>query len=139
MAGLIDFSAAITAEQKAADARAAKVLRIVAERERRLALGFDYDFGDARGVHRIGTTAEDMVGWDEVTKVANAFVLAGLDTQAMTIVTDTGPAQVTAVEWQSVLIAAGTFRQPIWAASFALQAAPEIPDDLENDVYWPAV
>jgi hypothetical protein len=44
------------------------VADVVAERARRLALGFLYDFGDARGVHHIGTTLDDMNGWDEVAK-----------------------------------------------------------------------
>ena len=30
-----------------------KASDVIAERERRLALGFDYDFGDERGVHHI--------------------------------------------------------------------------------------
>lgn len=43
------------------------VADVVAERERRLALGFDYDVGDGRGVHHIGTTPDDMRKWmDEV-------------------------------------------------------------------------
>src|SRR5690606_41968408 len=42
---------------------------VVAERDRRLAMGFDYDFQDERGVHRISTTPADMAGWDEVTKL----------------------------------------------------------------------
>ena len=107
------------------------------ERTRRLRLGFDYDFQDARGVHRIGTTDSDMDGWDEVTTVAQAAILAGLPTMAINIVTDTGPVTVTAMEWQSILLAAGAARQPLWAASFALQALDPIPADYADDSRWP--
>lgn len=110
---------------------------VIRERERRLAIGFDYDFGDARGMHRIGTTDADMRGWDEVTKVANAMLALGDQTSTIGIVTETGPTQVTALDWQHVLVAAGAFRQPIWAASFALQAMDPIPEDLAADHYWP--
>ena len=107
--------------------------QVYAERERRLALGFDYDFGDARGVHHIGTTPADMVGWDEVSKLAGAALALGLTASAVTIVTDTGPVEVTAMEWQQILVAAGAFRQPIWQRSFvlaAMVAAATSPDDL---------
>lgn len=112
------------------------VARVVAERERRLALGFDYDFGDARGTHHIGTTAADMVGWDEVTKATQAFVALGAPSTEITIVTNTGPATITALEWQQILVAATQFRQPLWAASFVLQSMPTIPEDYTNDIYW---
>lgn len=108
------------------------------ERARRLAAGFDFAFGDARGVHRIGTTPSDLAGWDEVTTLAQAMINAGQPDGQITIVTDTGPANITATEWQSILIAAANFRQPIWAASFALQAMDEIPLDFAADGYWPA-
>ena len=110
---------------------------VAAERRRRLALGFDYDFGDARGVHHIGTTAADMVGWDEVTKASQAMIALGAGSSAINIVTETGPATVTAIEWQSILLAASAARQPLWAASFALQAMDPIPADYADDVYWP--
>jgi len=110
--------------------------QIVAERERRLSLGFDYDFQDVRGVHHIGTTPADMVGWREVIDYANALVdLGDTDTQ-IAIVTDTGPALVTAPEWQAVMLHAATVRQSIWAKSFVLQATSPIPSDYANDSYW---
>ena len=111
--------------------------QVIAERSRRFALGFDYDFGDARGVHHIGPTPEDLAGWDEVTTLSNALVNLGNGSATIDIVTNTGPATVTATEWQSILIAAGTFRQPIWAASFVLQATDPIPVDFADDSYWP--
>jgi hypothetical protein len=109
---------------------------VIAERARRLALGFDYDFGDERGVHRIGTTDNDMKGWDEVTKISNAFLAIGENDATIQIETNTGPTQVTALEWQYILIAAAQFRQPIWLASFALQKMDPIPEDYADDSYW---
>jgi len=111
---------------------------VVQERERRLSLGFDYDFGDARGVHRIGTNEQDMKGWDEVSKASQAAIAVGMPTAPMHIVTETGPATVTALEWQQILLAASVARQPIWAASFALQAMAPIPADYTSDTYWSA-
>lgn len=110
---------------------------VIAERRRRLSLGFDYDFGDARGVHRIGTTEADMTGWDEVSKVASALIAVGMPSAPIDLVTDTGPVQVTATEWQMILVAAAQFRQPIWGASFVLQAMSPIPNDYVADAYWP--
>lgn len=112
---------------------------VIRERSRRLALGFDYDFGDERGVHRIGTTPKDMEGWDEVTKFATALLNAGNTTATIDILTNTGPTQVTAAEWNDILIAAGEFRQPIWHASFVLQQMDPIPEDYADDSYWPVV
>ena len=87
----------ITAEMKAAQAREAKVAEVIKERERRLALGFDYNFNDARGIHRIATTDEDMRGWDEVTKVANAMLALGDQTSSISIITGSAHAVVTAI------------------------------------------
>lgn len=109
---------------------------VVQERERRLALGFDYDFGDTRGVHHIGTTAQDLKNWDEVTKLAQAAINLGQPDTMINIITDTGPCQVTATEWQHVLLAAGEARQPIFHASFALQAMDSIPADYAADARW---
>lgn len=110
---------------------------VIVERSRRLALGFDYDFGDARGIHHIGTTPQDMAGWDEVTKFAHAIINANDTATTIAIVTNTGPTQVTALEWNAILIAAGEFRQPIWQASFVLQTMDPIPEDYTDDSYWP--
>ena len=112
------------------------IINVQIERARRLAMGFEFDFGDARGVHRIGTTAADMAGWDEVTKFSQAMIALG-QSAPIQIVTDTGPVEVTPQEWQVILIAAGAFRQPIWAASFALQTMDPIPADYADDIYWP--
>lgn len=110
---------------------------VIAERARRLSAGFDYDFGDGRGVHRIGTTPADMVGWDEVTKLASALAALGDTATTIPILTDSGQAEVTAIEWQQILVASAAFRQPIWMASFVLQAMEPIPADYAtNEVYW---
>lgn len=109
---------------------------VAGERSRRLALGFDFDFGDGRGVHHIGTTDRDMKGWDEVSKASQAAIALGLSSSPLNIVTDTGPVVVTALEWQQILLAASVHRQPIWAASFALQSMNPIPTDYTSDSYW---
>lgn len=112
------------------------VADIVAERDRRLALGFDYDFGDERGVHHIGTTPDDMIGWNAVTVAANAIIATRMRPAAIDILTETGPATVTAMEWQQVLLAATAAQQPIWHASFALSAMSPIPANFRNDAHW---
>ena len=111
---------------------------VATERSRRLALGFSYDFGDARGVHHIGTTKADIAGWEEVTQLAAARLATGDSGTPIVVVTGTGPIQVTPSEWQQVLLSVAAFRQPLWAASFALQAMDPIPVDYATEVYWPA-
>ena len=133
----IDFSQVITAEHKAARARETALGGIVVERMRRLAAGFDHDFGDERGIHRIGTTEADQIGWSEVTTLSNALIALGDTVTTITAVTDIGPVEISALEWQAILVAAGQFRQPIWKASFALQAMDPMPADFTADQYWP--
>lgn len=111
---------------------------IEAERDRRLAMGFDYDFGDARGVHRIGTTESDMRGWQEVTLWSHAAMALDAPNAPIGILTDTGPVTVTAREWQEILMAATDFRQPIWHASFSIAALNPPPADVAADELWPA-
>ena len=111
--------------------------QVQAERRRRLAVGFDYDFGDARGVHRIATTEKDMEGWAEVTQWATAMILKGTSDETQLISTETGSTTVTALEWQEVLAAASTFRQPIWQASFVLQAMDPTPQNYADGSHWP--
>lgn len=78
-----------------------------------------------------------MRGWDEVTKIASAMIALGDHISTIDIVTETGPVPVKAIEWQRVLVAAAAFRQPVWAASFALQVMEMIPADLTDDRHWP--
>lgn len=109
---------------------------VEAERDRRLARGFSYDFGDDRGVHRFGTTPNDMGGWDEVNKVADVRRRAG-STDPITISTETGVVEITPAEWDSILLASAAMRQPIWRASFTLAAMNPIPEDYAADTRWP--
>lgn len=125
---------AATAVLGAFDPNAPTLEQINAERDRRIALGFSYDFGDARGVHHIGTTPADMIGWGEVSTYAGALLDMGDVTTTIAIVTDTGPCEVTAPEWRAIEVAAATFRQPIWARSFVLQAL--LPTDYATDAQW---
>ncbi len=111
---------------------------VAEERSRRLGLGFDYDFGDARGVHRVGTTDADMKGWDEVAKATQAALALNAPETSLNVVTDTGAVAITALEWQRVLLAASAARQPLWAASFVLQAMNPIPADFKENSYWTA-
>jgi len=110
---------------------------VTRERNRRLEAGFTYDFGDARGVHFFATKESDMGGWDEVSKGAQAAIALGHSGTSIDLVTETGPVTVTALEWQQILVAATAHRQPIWQASFLLQAMSPIPVDLVDDSYWP--
>lgn len=109
---------------------------IVAERQRRLSAGFDFDFGGIRGVHRIGTTEDDERGWDKVTMIAQALLNTGTPGGSIAIVTNTGPVLITALEWQQVLLAAAAFQQPIFARSFELQAMDPIPQDVAAPTWW---
>ncbi len=141
-AGVIAFRDEATPEQKNAaafvvaafDPARPTVDMISAERDRRLALGFDYDFGDGRGVHRIGTTLADMKGWGEVSTYAGALLDSGDVATKIAVVTDTGPCEVTAPEWRAIEIAAAVCRQPIWAKSFVLSQS--LPTDYMSDVHW---
>lgn len=110
---------------------------VIFERSIRLSVGFDYDFGDSRGVQHIGTTESDMKGWAEVTDWSNSQTALGNTSATITIVTDTGQAAIVPLDWMKILNAAGLFRQPIWEASFVLQAMNPIPDDYKDEKWWP--
>ena len=113
-----------------------KASDVIAERERRLALGFDYDFGDERGVHHIGTTEQDHKGWDYVIRFANASINTGAPSAEVGIVTNTGPVTVTAAEWQAILLAGAPIHQAIWEKSFILMAMSPIPRNFTDDSFW---
>lgn len=123
--------------EKFEDGRRPTAENVIAERDRRLSLGFDFDFGDERGVHRIGTTKDDLEGWDEVHKKADLIRRNVIDETHIGISTDTGAALITPVEWDLMQAAAANFRQPIWQASFGLQAMKPIPSDYADDGFWP--
>lgn len=110
--------------------------QVVAERERRMALGFDYDFQDARGVHRFGTTQADMKGWDDVDKSVNAMMTLGFSGVEFPIDTNTGPVLITPIDWAKITMGATAFRSPLWMKSFALLAMAPIPSDFASDAYW---
>jgi hypothetical protein len=112
------------------------VEQVANERDRRLAFGFDYNFGGARGTHHIGTTKRDLEGWSEVSTYAGALIDSGDLATQIAIATDTGPCLVTAPEWRAVEIASASFRQPLWAKSFALMARSPIPADYTDDRHW---
>ena len=106
------------------------------ERDRRLAMGFSFDFGDERGVHIIGTTADDMRGWDEVTQFCDLVRRGVIDQPSIGISTETGDVEITPAEWDLILAAAAAFRQPVWQASFALANLDELPTDFADDAWW---
>ncbi|KRA05368.1 hypothetical protein ASD74_02410 [Rhizobium sp. Root564] len=109
------------------------------ELDRRLSLGFDYDFEDERGVHHFGTTPADMTRWtQEVTPLAQAAMNMGEPDRQIGIKTETGATFVTATEWWRVLDAAAEWRQPLYAAYFMLKSLPQIPTDFAtNTDFWP--
>lgn len=123
--------------EEQAEIRTGRAAAVALERTRRLALGFDYDFGDGRGIHKIGTTEQDMKGWDEVTKWAQAKFALGLNTDTKLISTDTAPVEITPLEWFSLINEVDSFRGPIWQASFILQSMNPIPANFTDDKYWP--
>lgn len=111
---------------------------LTAESERRLSVGFDFNFADERGVHRFGTTPQDMKRWtEEVTPLAQAASNTGNPDRLISIKTDTGPVDISASEWWIILNAAGAWRQPIYAAYFLLKSLSPIPNDYAvNDQHW---
>lgn len=79
-----------------------------------------------------------MKDWDEVSTFASALVALGDISTLITAVTATSPGQITCLERQQILVAAAQFRQPIWAASFILQAMTPILAEFTDDANWPA-
>ena len=109
---------------------------VVRERDRRLALGFEYDFGDERARHWISTTEADMRGWREVDDLAQTYINLQQPNGHINIETNTGSTILTALEWQQIKLAAAQFRQPLWLKSFLLQATTPIPGNYTDDVHW---
>jgi hypothetical protein len=113
---------------------------VAQERNRRMAKGFAYTFADSRGTVWIGTTPEDMVGWDRVTKLKDALYQLGDSLTRIKIAVEGGRIiEVTGPEWNAILLyEAAMFEQPLWQASFTLQAMQPIPADYTDNKYWPA-
>lgn len=112
------------------------IAAVDAERDRRLALGVSYDFGDARGVHQIGTTKQDLESWDKVDTWAHARHALGADTDQTLILTNTGVASITPLDWFAIVSAVAAYQQPIWAHAIALYQMSPIPVDFTADAYW---
>lgn len=91
------------------------------ERDRRLSVGFDFDFGDTRGVHRFGTTGSDRFGWAEVEGLAAAALDIGQASLPIAVRTDTGDLTIAAHEWPAVRLAGALALQPVWQASWTIK------------------
>lgn len=110
---------------------------VLEERYRRLSEGFEFDFGDERGVHFIQTRDIDEEGWRQVDRWAAAATGLGDTGSTLLISTGTGPVHVTAPEWHAIVAHGSTVQQPIWQASFALRAMEPVPDDYTDNKWWP--
>lgn len=111
-------------------------------REEKLAAGFDYDFGDGRGVHTFGTTPADRRGWAEVEAIATAANQAGQATLQIDIRTDTGDVTIEAQEWPAIRLAATQTFQPVWQASWTVKDAVKTGSvttfaEVEGHAAWP--
>lgn len=113
----VDKSKLITPAMIAAEQIEKKIEEVKQSRASALAAGFVYDFGDLRGIHFLSTTPDDLKGWREVSDLAFARKLMGIETP-ITIKTDTGLVDVTPTEWLSILLKSGETRQFVWASSF---------------------
>lgn len=110
---------------------------LTAELERRLSLGFDFDFKDSRGVHHFGTTTKDMERWtQEVTPLAQAAMNMGEPDRVIAIKTETGIVTLAASEWWRVLDAAADWRQPLYGSYFTLKGMEPVPADYTSDNRW---
>lgn len=110
---------------------------ILEERARRIAMGFEYDFGDERGVHYIQTRPADEEGWKQADRWASAMTGLGDTESTLLINTSRGPVQVTAPEWHAIVAHGASVQQPIWQASFVLRAMDPVPEDYADDKWWP--
>lgn len=112
---------------------------LTSELNRRLGLGFVFDFGDERGIHQFCTAPADIMRWmQEVTPVAQVAMNIGKPERKISIKTETGLVDIAASEWWVILDRAATWRQPLYASYFALKAMSPIPTDYAiNPAYWP--
>lgn len=128
-------------EEPPPDASALK-LYVDKLRDSKLGAGFDFDFGDARGVHRFGTTSRDRRGWDQVKALADAAMQAGFASLEIAVRTDSGDVTIAASEWPQIMLAGAQAFQPTWAASWAIKdeiAAGTITEAAAIDAHqaWP--
>lgn len=106
------------------------------ERDRRLALGYDFDFGDARGVHHFATDDENMKGWNKVTDWAGLQLIVGNTLDWVELDTDTGQVAVVPVEWVAIFQAMTTWQQTLYSAAPTIAAMTPIPGDYTDDARW---
>jgi len=129
----IDLSQLITAEDKAAAARASAEAAVNAERQRRILAGTVID-----GVHVTGRD-EDARNLTNLARLAQLRI-AGGDTTTPTVFRDgqnvdhkLTPPQMLAL-WQ----ASAEYVSALYAASWAIKAMEPMPEDVTADELWPA-
>jgi len=134
----IDWSKMVTAEQKVAQAAAAKHAAVNMERERRIAAGATVTVTGAGDIPVQGRDV-DVRNLQGLGLAALARVSAG-DTATITTFRDAGnvdhdltPPQVL----ELVQRAAGVV-EAIIQASWAIKAMDPLPDDVTDDGLWPA-
>ncbi len=128
----IDLSQLITAEQKAAAARASADAAVNAERQRRILAGKVID-----GVHVTGRD-EDARNLTNLALAAQLRI-AGGDTTTLTVYRDgqnidheLTPPQMLAL-WQQ----SAAYVSALYAASWAIKAMDPLPADVTDDGLWP--
>lgn len=129
----IDLSQLITAEDKAAEARAAAHAAINAERTRRVVAGKVID-----GVSVTGRD-EDARNLTNLALAAQMRIAAG-DTATLTVYRDGDnvdhaltPPQMLAL-WQQ----SAAYVEALYAASWAIKAMEPLPVDVADDGLWPS-
>lgn len=111
-------------------------------RKAKTSIGYNYDFGDARGVHTIGTTVKDRDGWDEVWRLSDSLIKKNQGTATLKIRTDTGETTITASEWPDIQAAGTLYFQPVYDASWTIKdeiKAGTITkfSEIDNHSAWP--
>lgn len=129
----IDLSQLVTAEKKAAAARASAEAAVNAERQRRILAGKVID-----GVHVTGRD-EDARNLTNLALAAQLRIASG-DTTTLTTYRDGNnvdheltPPQMLAL-WQE----SAAYVSALYAASWAIKAMEPLPEDVTADELWPA-
>lgn len=108
-----------------------------AELNRRLCLGFDFDFGDERGCHHFDTSPNDMKRWsEEVSLYAQAVMNSCEPNRKIEIKSNSGTVAITAAEWWEIVKTAASWRQPLYLSYFEMKAMNPIPPDFELNARW---